>query len=186
MSAADVDYAIAKAHDCLPAWRRVPSVQRATFLHCAAGLGRERVDDLATLMALEMGKRIAEGREEVELCARIFEYYAHRGEEFLRPQTLSSPLGDGTLLNEPLGVLFGIQPWNYPCYQVVCFATPNLMAGNVVLSKHSTRVQQCAEASAYCSATRTSPRGLTRTWWLVPILRTRSLTTIGCSACRSP
>ncbi|MDB5513888.1 MAG: Succinate-semialdehyde dehydrogenase / glutarate-semialdehyde dehydrogenase, partial [Tardiphaga sp.] len=79
-------------------------------------------------------------------CARIFEYYAHRGEEFLRPQTLPSLLGDGTLLNEPLGILFGIQPWNYPCYQVVRFAAPNLMAGNVVLLKHSTRVQQCAEA----------------------------------------
>ena len=89
---------------------------------------------------------IPEGREEVELCARIFEYYADRGEEFLRPQTLPSPLGDGTLLNEPLGVLFGIQPWNYPCYQVVRFAAPNLMAGNVVLLKHSSSVQQCAEA----------------------------------------
>jgi hypothetical protein len=54
-------------------------------------LCRERVDELARLMTLEMGKRISEGREEVELCARIFEYYAHRGEEFLRPQTLPSP-----------------------------------------------------------------------------------------------
>jgi succinate-semialdehyde dehydrogenase/glutarate-semialdehyde dehydrogenase len=146
MSAADVDNAIAKAHDCFQAWRRVPFAQRASLLHRAAGLCRERVDELATLMTLEMGKRITEGRKEVELCARIFEYYANRGEEFLRPQTLPSPLGDGTLLNEPLGVLFGIEPWNYPCYQVVRFAAPNLMAGNVVLLKHSSSVQQCAEA----------------------------------------
>jgi succinate-semialdehyde dehydrogenase/glutarate-semialdehyde dehydrogenase len=146
MSAEDVDHAIAKAHDCFQTWRRVPFAQRASLLHRAAGLCRERVDELATLMALEMGKRITEGREEVELCARIFEYYAYRGEEFLRPQTLPSPLGDGTLLNEPLGVLLGIQPWNYPCYQVVRFAAPNLMAGNVVLLKHSANVQQCAEA----------------------------------------
>jgi succinate-semialdehyde dehydrogenase / glutarate-semialdehyde dehydrogenase len=146
MSAEDVDDAIARAHECVPSWRRVPFAERATLLRRAAALCRERVDELARLMTLEMGKRIAEGRKEVELCARIFEYYADRGEEFLRPQVLPSPLGDGTLFNEPLGVLFGIQPWNYPCYQVVRFAAPNLMAGNVILLKHSTSVQQCAEA----------------------------------------
>jgi succinate-semialdehyde dehydrogenase/glutarate-semialdehyde dehydrogenase len=115
----------------------VPFAQRASLLRRAAALCHERLEEMARLMTLEMGKRIAEGREEVKLCARIFEYYAHRAEEFLRPQTLPSPLGDGTLLNEPLGVLFGIQPWNYPCYQVVRFAA---------LLKHSTTVQQCAEA----------------------------------------
>ena len=146
MSAEAVDDSIAKAHERFPAWRRVPFAQRATLLRRAAELCRERRDDLAKLMTLEMGKRIAEGREEIELCARIFEYYANQGEEFLRPQILPSPLGDGTLLNEPLGVLFGIQPWNYPCYQVVRFAAPNLMAGNVVLMKHSSNVPQCAEA----------------------------------------
>src|ERR1700682_4145330 len=111
-----------------------------------AALCRERVEGLARVMTLEMGKRIAEGREEVKLCARIFEYYADCGEEFLRPQVIPSRQTDGTLVNEPLGVLFGIEPWNYPCYQVVRFAAPNLMAGNVVLLKHSTTVQQCAEA----------------------------------------
>lgn len=146
MPVEDLDAAIAVAHDRFPRWRRLGFSERATFLRNAAALCRERREDLAKLMSLEMGKRIAEGREEVELCARIFEYYAARGEEFLRPQTLPSPLGDGTLLNEPLGVLFGIQPWNYPCYQVIRFAAPNLMGGNVVLMKHSSSVPQCAEA----------------------------------------
>jgi succinate-semialdehyde dehydrogenase/glutarate-semialdehyde dehydrogenase len=146
MTPEEVDDAIAKAHEHFATWRRVPFAERARLLRRAATLCRERVEDLARLMTLEMGKRIAEGREEVELCARIFEYYADRGEELLRPQTLPSPLGDGTLLNEPLGVLFGIEPWNYPCYQVVRVAAPNLMAGNVVLMKHASGVQQCAEA----------------------------------------
>ena len=79
MSAEDVDIAIAKAHERFPAWRRVPFAQRASLLHRAAALCRERVEELARLMALEMGKRIAEGREEVKLCARIFEYYARIG-----------------------------------------------------------------------------------------------------------
>ncbi|MCU1260670.1 MAG: succinate-semialdehyde dehydrogenase [Bryobacterales bacterium] len=146
MSDEEVDDAIGKAGERFPAWQCVPFPERAPLLHRAAALCRERIESLARLMALEMGKRISEGREEVELCARIFGYYADRGEEFLRPQVIPSRQGDGTVINEPLGVLFGIEPWNYPCYQVVRFAAPNLMAGNVVLMKHSTSVPQCAEA----------------------------------------
>jgi succinate-semialdehyde dehydrogenase/glutarate-semialdehyde dehydrogenase len=59
--------------------------------------------------------------------------YGDRGEELLRPQVIPSRLADGVLVNEPLGVLFGIEPWNYPCYQVVRFAAPNLMAGSVII-----------------------------------------------------
>jgi succinate-semialdehyde dehydrogenase/glutarate-semialdehyde dehydrogenase len=65
--------------------------------------------------------------EKRSICAGIFDYYADHGEHLLAPQTLPSPRGDGTLLSQPLGIIFGIQPWNYPCYQVVRFAAPNLM-----------------------------------------------------------
>jgi succinate-semialdehyde dehydrogenase / glutarate-semialdehyde dehydrogenase len=147
MSIDEVDDAIAKAHERFVTWRRVPFPQRAGLLHRAAGLCRERREDLARFMAIEMGKRIVEGRAEVDLCGRIFSYYADHGERFLQPQTIPSPAGDGTLLNQPLGVIFGIEPWNYPFYQVIRFAAPNLMAGNVILLKHSSNVQQCAEAA---------------------------------------
>jgi succinate-semialdehyde dehydrogenase/glutarate-semialdehyde dehydrogenase len=146
LSDEEVDNAIGEASERFQAWRCVPFPERASLLRQAAALCRERVESLALLMTLEMGKRISEGGHEVELCARIFDYYADRGEEFLRPQVIPSRQGDGTLVNQPLGVLFGIEPWNYPCYQVVRFAAPNLMAGNVVLMKHSGSVQQCAEA----------------------------------------
>jgi len=98
------------------------------------------------LITLEMGKRIAEARKEIKLCASIFEYYAIRAHEFLQPQWLPSALPDGTLLHEPLGVIFGIEPWNYPGYQVVRMAAPNLAAGNTVVMKHASNVPQCAEA----------------------------------------
>jgi succinate-semialdehyde dehydrogenase/glutarate-semialdehyde dehydrogenase len=143
----EVDTAIAIAHDRFATWRRLPPAQRATLLRSAAKLCRERREDLARFMAIEMGKRIAEGHHEVELCARIFEYYADRGEQLLQPETIQSPAGDATLLSEPLGVIYGIQPWNYPFYQVIRFAAPNLIAGNVVLLKHASNVQQCAEAA---------------------------------------
>lgn len=148
MSVEEIDVAVATAHERFATWRHLPFPQRGGLLRRAAGLCRERREDLAKAMALDMGKRIVEGRKEVELCAAIFDYYAEHGEHFLRPQTIASAAGHATLLSQPLGVIFGIEPWNYPFYQVVRFAAPNLMAGNVVLLKHASNVQQCAEAAA--------------------------------------
>ncbi len=146
MQGEEVDQAIAKAHEFFWTWRGTFISDRAPLLRHAAELCRDRTETLARLMALEMGKRIVEGRKEVELCAKIFEYYAAQGETLLQPEIIPSPEGDGTLLNEPLGVIFGVEPWNYPCYQIVRCAAPNLMAGNVVVMKHASSVQQCAEA----------------------------------------
>ncbi|MDB5306153.1 MAG: Aldehyde Dehydrogenase [Gemmataceae bacterium] len=148
MSGDELDAAVATASERFAAWRRLPFPERGGLLRRAAGLCRDRRDDLAKSMAIEMGKLIVEGRKEVDLCARIFEYYAEHSEQFLRPQAIPSPAGDATLLSQPLGVILGIEPWNYPFYQVVRFAAPNLMAGNVVLLKHASNVQQCAEAAA--------------------------------------
>jgi succinate-semialdehyde dehydrogenase/glutarate-semialdehyde dehydrogenase len=146
MTEEEIDGAISKACERFKAWRHVAFSQRAASLRRAAVLSREHLEELARLMSLEMGKLITEGRKEVEICARIFDYYADRGEELLQPETLPSPLGESRLVKEPLGVLFGVEPWNYPCYQIVRFAAPQLMAGNVVLMKHSSSVQLCAEA----------------------------------------
>lgn len=159
MTVDEIDGAIATAHERYPAWRRRPFAERGRLLVDAARLCRERREDLARTMALEMGKRVVEGRKEVELCARIFEYYAENGERFLRPQTIPSPAGDGTLLNQPLGVILGIEPWNYPFYQVVRMAAPTLMAGNVVVLKHASSVPQCAEAAAALFGDSGFPKG---------------------------
>jgi succinate-semialdehyde dehydrogenase / glutarate-semialdehyde dehydrogenase len=147
MSSEEVSDAIAKAHDRFKSWRRVPFAERGAMLRRAAVLCRQQREDLARLMALEMGKRVVEGRAEADLCAQIFDYYAENGERFLKSQLIPSPQGDGTLLNQPLGVLLAIEPWNYPFYQVVRFAAPNLMAGNTIVLKHASNVQQCAEAA---------------------------------------
>jgi succinate-semialdehyde dehydrogenase/glutarate-semialdehyde dehydrogenase len=148
MSPEEVDNAVAAAHECFACWRCLPYSDRGALLHKAAGLCRERREDLARVMTLEMGKRIGEARKEVDLCARIFDYHADHGEEFLQPTTIPSPEGDGTVIDQPLGVIFAIEPWNYPFYQVVRCAAPNLMAGNVIVLKHASMVQQCAEAAA--------------------------------------
>lgn len=93
-----------------------------------------------------MGKLIAESRGEVALSADIIDYYAQHGEAFLAPQTLSPKSGEATIESSPIGVLFGVEPWNLPYYQLARFVAPNLMAGNVVMVKHAPSVPQCALA----------------------------------------
>lgn len=107
---------------------------------------RSRSDEFAGLITLEMGKLIAESRGEVALSADIIDYYADHAEEFLAPQLIPRPAGEATVVSSPLGVLFGVEPWNFPYYQLARFVAPNLMAGNVVLVKHAPLVPQCALA----------------------------------------
>jgi succinate-semialdehyde dehydrogenase/glutarate-semialdehyde dehydrogenase len=84
----------------------------------------------------------------VTLSAAILEYYAENAEGFLAPQHLTPALGEATIESSPLGVLFGVEPWNFPYYQLARFVAPNLMVGNVVLVKHASNVPQCAIAFA--------------------------------------
>ena len=89
---------------------------------------------------------IEQARSEVLLSADITEYYAKNAERFLATQDLKPSSGEAVIESSPIGVLFGVQPWNFPYYQLVRFASPNLMAGNVVMVKHAGIVPQCAIA----------------------------------------
>lgn len=107
---------------------------------------RNNAAELARIMTLEMGKRLEESAGEVALCADIIDYYAGHAEAFLTPAKLRPSSGEAMVEATPLGVLFGVQPWNFPYYQLVRFAAPNIMAGNVVMVKHAGCVPQCAQA----------------------------------------
>jgi succinate-semialdehyde dehydrogenase / glutarate-semialdehyde dehydrogenase len=136
------------AQGCFETWRKLTFAQRSSILKRAANILRLRVDDFARPVTLEMGKLISESRGEVQLSADILEYYADHAEEFLAPQALNVATGSASIESAPLGVLFGIEPWNFPYYQLARFVAPNLMAGNVVMVKHSSSVPQCAVAFA--------------------------------------
>lgn len=127
-------------------WSKATFRDRAKVVGRAASLMLERKERLARLAAIEMGKRISEGRDEVEMSAAILHYFADHAEAFLAPQVIDTTIGDARLEFSPLGVLIGVQPWNFPYYQLARFAAPNLMAGNVLLVKHSSGVPQCALA----------------------------------------
>ena len=143
-----LETAVHAADQCFETWRHTTFVERTAVLKRAAAILRSRVEDFARPITLEMGKLIEESRGEVALSADILDYYAENAERFLAPQQLTPASGEATIESSPLGVLFGVEPWNFPYYQLARFVAPNLMAGNVVLVKHASNVPQCAIAFA--------------------------------------
>ena len=141
-----LDAAIETAATCFETWRHTTFADRAAVVAKAAALLRTYVDGFARLVTLEMGKLIEQARGEVMLSADILDYYAKNAETFLRPERLTPSSGEAEIVSEPLGVLLGVQPWNFPYYQLARFAAPNLMARNVVMVKHAGCVPQCAVA----------------------------------------
>ena len=127
-------------------WRDQSFAQRKAVLKRAAVLMRERQHELAALATREMGKLIGQSVGEVALSAAIIDYYAEHAEAFLAPEPLKTDKGQAVVESSPVGVLFGVEPWNFPYYQIARFAAPNLMAGNVVMVKHASNVPQCALA----------------------------------------
>ena len=142
----EIDGVVEKAHAAFLEWRRRSPEERADVVRRAAELLRERGDELAALITREMGKRIKEAAGEVELAASILDYYAEKGPGFIRPRPIDVMQGEAVVLNEPIGVLLAIEPWNYPLYQVVRAAGPNLVLGNTILVKHAELNPQCALA----------------------------------------
>ena len=143
---AQLETAIKRAATCFETWRQMSFGERATIATKAATIMRERADEFAKPVTLEMGKLIGESLGEVALSADIIDYYAWNAEDFLAPQYLKPKSGDAVIQSTPIGVLFGVQPWNFPYYQLARFAAPNLMAGNVIMVKHAGCVPQCAIA----------------------------------------
>jgi succinate-semialdehyde dehydrogenase/glutarate-semialdehyde dehydrogenase len=141
-----IDRAIQGAHEAFGRWRRRPIGERAAIVRRAGELLAERRERFAQLVTLEMGKLIGAAGEEADLSARILRYYGEAGPAFAAPRAIATDAGDAVLLSEPLGALLGIEPWNYPLYQVVRFAGPNLVLGNTILLKHAGNCPQNALA----------------------------------------
>jgi succinate-semialdehyde dehydrogenase/glutarate-semialdehyde dehydrogenase len=137
---------LAAADTCFNTWRHKTYADRAVIVAKAAALLHERADEFAHIMTLEMGKRITEARGEVEFSSNILAYYAKNAEHFLAPVKLKPSLGEGHIESSPIGVIFCVEPWNFPYYQLARIAGPHLMAGNVVVVKHAGIVPQCAIA----------------------------------------
>lgn len=146
MSEQAVEQSIAKSEETFATWKNTPYSTRAALLHKVAGLLRKNKKELAQLITLEMGKLVSQAEGEIKLSAEIFDYYANNSEEFLVDKLLKPVHGHALIRHSPIGILLGVQPWNFPFYQVARFVAPNIMVGNTMLIKHASIVPQCAIA----------------------------------------
>jgi len=156
----ELEAKIAKAAKCFETWRHKTYAERAVVIAKAAVLLHEQADAFAHIMTLEMGKRISEAHGEVEFSSNILAYYAKNAERFLAPVKLHPSLGEGHMESGPIGLVFCVEPWNFPYYQLARVAGPHLMAGNVLLVKHAGIVPQCAIAFEKLLLDAGAPAGL--------------------------
>ncbi|OMH23064.1 succinate-semialdehyde dehydrogenase [Tersicoccus phoenicis] len=134
----EIRRALSAADEAFRAWRRRPIEERAVVVARVGHLFEERSEELAAIVTAEMGKPIAEARDEVAFCAEIFGYFAEQGPALAADQEITASGGGRAVIQRrPVGVLLGIMPWNYPYYQVARFAAPNLVAGNTIVLKHA-------------------------------------------------
>ncbi|HCH93948.1 MAG TPA: succinate-semialdehyde dehydrogenase [Erythrobacter sp.] len=139
MSEQEVFAKIDNAHEAFLDWRSKSHEERAPYLRKIAGVLRDNSERFSELMTREMGKLLRDGKTEVELCARLFEYAADKGPEELADQerTHSGGKKRGIVTFSPIGVIYSVQPWNFPLYQPVRVLAANLIAGNSVILKHA-------------------------------------------------
>lgn len=135
------------AADAYKDWKNVQLDERAALLRRIANIHREQAQELASGITVEMGKPISQSLGEIKIVADIYDYYADHAAEFLADQELSiSGPGTAIVRTEPIGVLVGIMPWNFPYYQVARFVAPNLVLGNTIILKHARNCPQSALA----------------------------------------
>ncbi|WP_053386219.1 NAD-dependent succinate-semialdehyde dehydrogenase [Leucobacter japonicus] len=135
---AQIEEALAGADAVYREWRERSVQERAAVVKRVAEIFIERKDELARLIALEMGKSIAESIDEVEFAAQIIDYYAVYGPSLITDAEIPSTIpGKAIIEHLPVGTLLGVMPWNFPYYQVARFAAPNLVLGNTILLKHA-------------------------------------------------
>jgi succinate-semialdehyde dehydrogenase/glutarate-semialdehyde dehydrogenase len=156
----EVDRRIKAAHDAQAEWRRTPFSHRAGLMKLAAEELEARKEELARLMAIEMGKPVAAGRGEAEKCAWVCRYYADEAESMLGDRAINTERRRSYVHHEPLGVVLAVMPWNFPFWQVFRFAAPALMAGNGGVLKHASNVSGCALAIEQIFAQAGFPEGL--------------------------
>ena len=141
MTESEANKSVDACHDAFLEWKLKSLEDRSKIIK---GIGEELAknkDSYAELMTDEMGKLLSQSHEEIELCVGICEYTATEGKKQLEDKTRELPNGGkGIIQQAPIGIVYGIQPWNFPLYQAIRFSIVNLMAGNGVILKHAKNV----------------------------------------------
>lgn len=140
-----METSITRANETYAAWNNLPLNDRLTFLPILAQHLLENKTVYATVITSEMQKPIAQAIAEVEKCALLCTYYFENASSFLTAKTIKTEASESFVTFEPLGVILGIMPWNFPFWQVFRFAIPALVSGNTVVVKHASNVPKCAQ-----------------------------------------
>ena len=162
----EVESALARADAVFHAWRRSPFAERCAVNERLADLLDARADDLAALMALEMGKPLAQGVAEAKKCAWVAHHYAETAEESLRPRRYPSDGSDAYVRYDPIGPILAVMPWNFPLWQVIRVSAPNFVTGNPMVLKHAPSVPQCALRIVELYREAGAPEGLVQNLFL--------------------
>ncbi|MGH8116883.1 MAG: aldehyde dehydrogenase family protein, partial [Rhodanobacteraceae bacterium] len=162
MSTAELDAAINLADKVYRTRSRTTTVDaRAALIRRVGELYVERSAELADVIVREMGKPRNQAVGEVRFSASIYAYYADNAAALLADEPIELKNGSGSALirKQPIGVLLGIMPWNFPYYQVARFSGPNLMLGNTMLLKHAPQCPESAAAMEHLFQDAGFPRG---------------------------
>ncbi|HRN27299.1 MAG: NAD-dependent succinate-semialdehyde dehydrogenase [Ignavibacterium sp.] len=146
MQGEEISQIISQADEAFNSWKETSFIHRTKLMHNAASVLRNNSEEYSLLMTTEMGKPIKQSRAEVEKCAWVCDYYADNAEKFLRDEIIKTEASKSFVSYQPLGVILAVMPWNFPFWQVLRFAAPNIMAGNAGLLKHASNVSGCALA----------------------------------------
>jgi succinate-semialdehyde dehydrogenase/glutarate-semialdehyde dehydrogenase len=146
MLAGDIDTLLRQSERDFRRWRQSGFEERRACMHRLAELLRDQAAEHGRLITLEMGKPLGQAIAEVSKCAWVCDYFADHAEAFLQPEQSAIDGATGMVTFEPLGVILGVMPWNFPYWQVLRFAAPILMAGNGIVVKHAPNVTGCSIA----------------------------------------
>ncbi|HIC39302.1 MAG TPA: NAD-dependent succinate-semialdehyde dehydrogenase [Candidatus Marinimicrobia bacterium] len=144
MTLGEVGTIIADVNFAYQDWKQTSFAHRATLLKRVGKILQDRKEGLGRLMTLEMGKPYSQAVAEANKCASVCDYYADNAERILANQFIETDASKSYVAYRPIGIVFAIMPWNFPFWQVLRFAAPALMAGNVGILKHASNVQGCA------------------------------------------
>lgn len=126
-------------------WKNTNVKERLNFIKTLGFVLTKRQHLLAETCTLEMGKPIKQAIAEVQKCGLLCDYYFNNSENFLAEKYIKSDAAESFVTYEPLGVILGVMPWNFPYWQVFRFTVPAILAGNTVLVKHASNVAGCAQ-----------------------------------------
>ncbi|HBX63130.1 MULTISPECIES: NAD-dependent succinate-semialdehyde dehydrogenase [Empedobacter] len=156
----EINQYIDDANELYQTWRFESFEERKAVMKRVANEMRKQKARLAALITTEMGKPLYESEIEIDYSANIIEYYADNAEEFLANVPIQTEKGDAYVVSEPIGVLLGVMPWNFPFSQIARFAGPHIMAGNTVVLKTASNIPQCGIAFEEMFTAAGAPKGL--------------------------